>query len=168
MRRSDYQQKTVINFGENSGHGFSKEQSKELRDEMKHRHADPACRVDVHVETNRHSLTGVVEEWGLNYPMFLFSDGSRGFLSQDEDADELRMLFLRPYARDGKHHGGYKYPVKEFEIEIYWYQTPDCPVCGNDLTFGMAEYDPDEGHDGFMSGWLCDECVPARVEEGIR
>ena len=166
MRRHDYQARTDIEFGANTTAGtLTQEESKELKREMEHRHADPACRVEVSIETNRHSLDGVVEEWGLNYPNFLFADGSRGFISQSDDADGIRLLFKDSY--HGPSAPRYKYPVEEFEASIYWHQTPDCPVCGDSMTYGMVNWDVHDP-DGFMSGWLCENEIPARVEEGVR
>jgi len=168
MRRHDYPARTNIEFGANTTAGsLTEEQSKELYREMKQHHASPNCRVDVHIETNRHSLDGIVEDWGLNYPNFLFEDGRRGFLVQAEDADDLRLLFHDSY--HGPSAPRYKYPVEEAEVDIYWHQTPECPACddSHDLTMGMVDWDVHDP-DGFMSGWLCEAEIPARVEEGIR
>jgi hypothetical protein len=167
MRRSDYQARTSIEFGADTTAGtLTGEQSKELREEMKHRHAEPACAVDVHVETTHHTLDGVVEKWRLNYPSFLFEDGRRGFLSTAEHAEDLRLLFKDPYIENAR-TPRYKYPVERFEVDIFWYQTPTCPHCGDDLTYGMVNWDPNDT-DGFMSGWLCENAIPSRVEEGVR
>jgi hypothetical protein len=167
MRRHDYQQRTDIEFGRDTTAGtLTQEQSKELKREMEHIHADPACTVEVRVETTHHELDGVVEKWGLNYPHFIFENGQRGFLSPADDAEDLRLLFSDTY--HDAHTPRYKYPIEEMEVSIYWYRTPSCPVCGDDMTYGMVDWDPSSGRDGFMSGWLCEDEIPARVEEGIR
>jgi hypothetical protein len=172
MRRHDYQARTDIEFGAEKGLPFTEAESKELREDLTHEHpngrlakAETQAAIEVSVETNRHSLTGVVEEWGLNYPNFLFADGSRGFISQSDDADGIRLLFKDSY--HGPSAPRYKYPVEEFEASIHWHQTPDCPVCGDPLTYGMVNWDVHDP-DGFMSGWLCENEIPARVEEGLR
>jgi hypothetical protein len=154
-----------VEFGANTTAGtLTKDELQELKDEMEHHHARPNCRVDAHIETSDHTLDGVVESWGLNHPTFLFEDGRRAFLVPADDADDLRLLFKDSY------HGGYapryKYPVEEVEVNIYWHQTPDCPVCGDALTMGMVDWDVHDP-DGHMNGWLCESEIPARVEEGI-
>lgn len=168
MRRHDYQSRTDIEFGRATTAGsLSQEESKELREEMQHRHADPACAVAVEIETNRHSLEGIAEKWGLNYPHFHFEDGRRGFITPDEDEEELRLLFNPGYGDGRGGVPGYKYPIESVEVSIYWYRTPDCPQCGHDMTYGMCDWDR-SGDEVYVSGWICEECMPARVEEGIR
>lgn len=166
MRRHDYQKRTSIKFGADTTAGtLTQAESKELRDEMQHRRADPACTVEVHIETDRHELDGVADNWGLNYPSFLFESGQRAFIVPADDADDLRLLFKNSY------HGGaaprYKFPIEEMTVDIYWYRTPDCPCCGDALTYGMVDWDANDPN-GFMSGWLCEDEIPAHVEEGIR
>jgi len=166
VKRHDYQTRTNIEFGADTTAGtLTQEESKALRDELKHRHADPACTVEVSIETNRHSLTGIVEEWGRNYPSLLFDDGRRGLFMPADEAEDLRLLFKDSY--HGRSAPRYKYPIEEMEVDIYWYRTPDCPACGEPLTYGMVDWDVHDP-DGFMSGWLCESEIPARVEEGIR
>jgi hypothetical protein len=170
MRRNDYTAKTVIEFGADNGLAFTEAESKEVREDLTHEHpngrlarAETQANVEVHIETNRHSLDGVCEEWGLNYPNFLFDNGSRGFISHSEDPEKVHLLFHDSY--HGGFSTGYKYPIESFEAEIHWHQTPDCPVCGDPLTYGMVDWDVNDP-DGFMSGWLCENEIPTRVEEG--
>jgi len=166
MRRHDYRGRSNIEFGaETSAGSLSKEESKELCREMEAHRARPNMRVDVRIETSRHSLEGVVEDWGLNYPNFLFDDGRRAFLVPADDDADLRLLFKDSY-HTGPRSPSVKYPVEEVEVDIYWHQTPDCPACGDPLTMGMCDWDVHDP-DGHMSGWLCENEIPARVEEGI-
>jgi hypothetical protein len=171
MRRHDYPSKTVIEFGADKGLSFTKDELQEVREDLAHEHpngrlakAETQANIEVEIETSHHTLTGVVEEWGLNHPNFLFDDGRRAFITYGDDPNNVRLLFK------GSYHGGgstpkFKYRVNSFEASIHWHQTPDCPVCGDALTYGSVQWDVHDP-DGYMAGWLCEDAIPARVEEG--
>lgn len=171
MRKQDYHGKSVVKFGESIGEPLTDESIKEVSRELEHRHADTQAAISGTIKTERFGEMNVVcEKWGLNHPTFRTEEGDRVFLSGDEKPENVRLLFKGAYGDTHRHWGrGFKYPIVYAEFDIHWHRQPECPVCDDLLTYGMLKWDPDGGHDGFMNGWLCDNCLPRGIspEEGI-
>lgn len=173
MRRYDHQGYTRLKFG--TAHApkgaLTSDDITEVCKDLKHRHAYTQAAVTGTITTDRHGEMEVVcENWGLNHPTFRTSEGQRLFLSGGDDADDLRLLFKKAYGDAYASGRGYKYPVESVELDIHWHRTPDCPVCGEGLTYGMMDWMPSDPEGGHMDGWLCNNCLPngVNVSEGIR
>lgn len=146
-RRVNRANRTILEFGGETNWGMSDSQRKKMRNELEHKNVSPNCKIVVSIETSRGEHAGVVEEWGQSVSM-LFSDGVRGSLAFDETG-EVELFLESSY-----HTGGFGLPhrtVTSCKMTIYWYETPDCPVCEEPLTLGMNtsnEHSP-------TCGWLC-------------
>lgn len=168
MRRRDYPNRTEIVFGGDTTVSITQSSVKYLYEDMKYRHATPGCAVEALIEVPQYGvLRGVVESWDLNHPTFLFESGRRGFLSPAEDDGNSSLLFKKGYIDDAPHTSQKRHSIETAKLDIYWTRTPSCPHCDDDLTYGMVEWSPYDSS-GYMSGWLCESSIPARVEAGTR
>jgi hypothetical protein len=76
---------------------------------------------------------------------------------------------LKTEGWEGRGGTRYKYKISGVSVDIDHDSDPRCPKCDSEMVFGYSNErnnrvpDADGSRGRYVSGWLCEECLPGRV-----